>query len=57
LSETYTTNVSASKVSGPHTLKAGLYAEHWAAMKGNNGANFAGNMVFSQDSNNPCNSF
>ena len=34
-------------------MKTGLYAEHWAAMKGNNGTNFAGSMVFTQDGNNP----
>ncbi|MCU1234701.1 MAG: TonB-dependent receptor, plug, partial [Candidatus Solibacter sp.] len=50
---TYTTNVSASKVTGPHTIKTGLYGERWAAMKGNNGTNFAGSMVFTQDGNNP----
>ena len=50
---TYTANLSASKVSGAHTIKTGLYGEHWAAMKGNNGTNFAGSMVFTQDGNNP----
>ena len=50
---TYTANGSVSRVAGNHTLKAGLNAEHWAAMKGNNGSNFAGSMVFTQDGNNP----
>jgi hypothetical protein len=44
---------SLTKIAGSHTLKAGIYPEHWAAMKGMNGANFAGTMNFTQDSNNP----
>jgi len=50
---TFTWNGSLTKVAGGHTLKAGIYPEHWAAMKGKNASNFAGNMNFSQDSNNP----
>ncbi len=50
---TYTANASLSKTLGNHLLKAGLYAEHWAAMKGYNGTNFAGSLVFTQDNNNP----
>ena len=53
---TYTANGSVSKIAGSHTMKAGIYAEHWAAMKGNNGANFAGSLVFTQDSKNPLDS-
>jgi hypothetical protein len=50
---TYTANASLSKTLGNHLFKAGFYGEHWAAMKGLNGTNFAGSMVFSQDNNNP----
>jgi hypothetical protein len=53
---TYNATASITKIAGIHTIKAGFYPEHWAAMKGLNGSNFAGNMNFSQDSNNPLDS-
>jgi hypothetical protein len=51
-------NLSASltKISGGHTIKAGLYPERWLAMKGKNASAFAGNMNFSQDTSNPIDS-
>lgn len=53
---TFNWNGSLTKVKGNHTLKTGIYPEHWAAMKGKNASNFAGTMNFSQDSNNPLDS-
>lgn len=53
---TFTWNGSLTKIAGSHTLKAGIYPEHWAAMKGKNASNFAGNMNFGQDSNDPIDS-
>jgi hypothetical protein len=53
---TFTWNGNVTKIAGGHTLKAGVMPEHWMAMKGKNGSNFAGNMNFSQDSSNPIDS-
>jgi hypothetical protein len=53
---TYNWTASLTKIAGAHTIKAGFYPEYWAAMKGKNAANFAGNMNFTQDSNNPLDS-
>ena len=50
---TFNWTASVTKIVGGHTFKAGLYPEHWLAMKGLNASNFAGTMVFSQDSTNP----
>jgi hypothetical protein len=50
---TFNWTASITKILRSHTLKAGLYPEHWLAMKGLNASNFAGTMVFSQDSSNP----
>ena len=50
---TYNWNGSLTKIAGAHTIKAGVQPEHWAAMKGQNASNFAGNMNFTQDANNP----
>ncbi len=50
---TWNANASLTKITGGHDIKAGIYPEHWLAMKGKNASNFAGNMNFSQDSNNP----
>jgi len=50
---TFNWNGTINKVAGSHTLKAGIYAERWRAMKGFNAANFAGTMNFGSDSNNP----
>lgn len=50
---TFNWNASLTKVTGAHTIKAGVYPERWMAMKGKNASAFAGNMNFSQDSNNP----
>ena len=52
----YNWTASLTKVMGSHTLKFGGAPEHWSAMKGKNASNFAGNMNFSQDSNNPLDS-
>jgi hypothetical protein len=45
-------NAAATKTSGPHVSKLGLYAERWRAVKGENGT-FAGQFKFDQDTNNP----
>jgi hypothetical protein len=45
-------NGTLNKVAGSHTLKTGLYAERWRAMKGFNASNFAGSMAFGSDGNN-----
>jgi len=50
---TYNWNGSLTKLAGSHTIKAGVQPEHWAAMKGQNASNFAGNMNFTQSSTNP----
>ncbi|MBV8903979.1 MAG: carboxypeptidase regulatory-like domain-containing protein, partial [Acidobacteriia bacterium] len=50
---TFNWNGTINKVLGDHTMKAGIYAERWRAMKGLNASNFAGNMNFTSDSNNP----
>ncbi len=50
---TFNWTASVTKIVGAHTFKAGLYPEHWLAMKGLNASNFAGNMNFSQDNTNP----
>jgi hypothetical protein len=49
---TYNANGTLNKTIGGHAIKAGIYAEHWQAMKGLNAANFAGTMAFATDSNN-----
>ena len=49
---TYNANGTLNKTIGAHTLKIGIYGEHWAAMKGLNASNFAGTMAFGTDSNN-----
>jgi hypothetical protein len=53
---TFNWNGSLTKVTEGHTIKVGIYPEHWAAMKGKNASNFAGTMNFSQDSSNPLDS-
>jgi hypothetical protein len=53
---TFNWNASVIKTWKGHTIKAGVYPEHWAAMKGKNASNFAGKMVFNQDSVNPIDS-
>lgn len=50
---TFNWSASLTKISGPHTIKAGVYPERWLAMKGKNASAFAGSMNFSQDTNNP----
>ena len=50
---TFTWNGTLSKVVGAHAFKAGLYAERWRDFKGLNATNFAGNMAFGVDANNP----
>ncbi len=50
---TFNWNGTLNKVIGAHTMKTGIYAERWRAMKGLNASNFAGNMNFTSDSNNP----
>lgn len=49
---TYNANGTLNKTTAGHTIKTGIYAEHWAAMKGLNAANFAGAMAFGSDSKN-----
>ena len=53
---TFNWNAKFTKITGSHQIKAGLYAERWAAMKGQNASNFAGSMNFSQDSSDPIDS-
>ncbi|MGP8243820.1 MAG: hypothetical protein ACLQVN_04785 [Bryobacteraceae bacterium] len=53
---TYNATASITEIHGDHTIKAGIYPEHWAAMKGLNAANFAGTMNFTQDNNDPIDS-
>jgi hypothetical protein len=53
---TYNWNASLTKSLEKHTLKFGIYPEHWSAMKGKNASNFAGNMNFTQSSSNPLDS-
>jgi hypothetical protein len=53
---TFNWNASLTKIWRNHSLKFGVTPEHWLAMKGKNAANFAGNMNFSQDTNNPLDS-
>lgn len=48
---TFIWNGTLNKTAGQHTLKVGIYAERWRAMKGEQ-ANFAGTMAFGTDSNN-----
>ncbi len=50
---TFNWNASLTKIAGGHNIKAGVYPEHWGAMKGKNASAFAGNMNFSQDTSNP----
>lgn len=50
---TWNASASLTKITGGHNIKAGIYPEHWLAMKGKNASNFAGSMNFSQDANNP----
>ncbi|HEY3836723.1 MAG TPA: carboxypeptidase regulatory-like domain-containing protein [Bryobacteraceae bacterium] len=50
---TYNWTASVTKIAGAHSMKFGIYPEHWSAMKGKNASNFAGNMNFSQSSTNP----
>jgi hypothetical protein len=50
---TFNWSTSLSKVHGDHTIKMGVYPEHWLAMKGKNASSQAGTMNYSQDSNNP----
>jgi hypothetical protein len=50
---TFNWNASITRISGPHTIKAGVYPERWTAMKGKNASAFAGSMNFTQDSSNP----
>jgi hypothetical protein len=50
---TYNWSASLTKIAGSHSVKLGIYPEHWSAMKGKNAANFAGNMNFSQNTSNP----
>jgi hypothetical protein len=50
---TFNWNGSLTKILRSHTIKAGVQPEHWAAMKGQNAANFAGSMNFGQLSTNP----
>ena len=49
---TITASSTTTRVAGPHTLKIGLFAEQWRAVKGENG-NFAGTLNFSRDQFNP----
>ena len=49
---TFNWNGTVNKTAGGHTLKAGVYAERWRAMKGFNASNFAGTMAFGSDTNN-----
>ena len=44
---------SLTRIAGSHTVKMGIYPEHWLAMKGKNASAFAGSMNFTQDSSNP----
>jgi hypothetical protein len=53
---TWNANASLTKITGGHNIKAGIYPEHWLAMKGQNASAFAGSMNFSQDTNNPLDS-
>jgi hypothetical protein len=53
---TYNWSASLSKILEKHTLKFGVYPEHWSAMKGKNASSFAGNMNFSQSGSNPLDS-
>ena len=48
---TFNWNGTLNKTAGGHTLKTGIYAERWRAMKGEQ-ANFAGTMAFGADTNN-----
>jgi hypothetical protein len=50
---TFNWNGSITNVRGGHTIKAGIYPEHWLAMKGKNAPSVAGTMTYSQDSSNP----
>ena len=50
---TFNWNGTINKLVRNHSLKAGIYAERWRAMKGFNASNFAGTMAFGTDSNNP----
>ncbi len=50
---TFNWNGTINKVAGPHTMKAGIYAERWRALKGFNASDFAGNLNFGSDSKNP----
>jgi hypothetical protein len=48
---TYNWSGTLTKTSGPHVSKAGIFAENWFEVKGENG-NFAGNFSFNRDTNN-----
>lgn len=54
--DTFNWNGSITNVRGGHTIKAGVYPEHWLAMKGKNAPSVAGTMTYTQDSNNPIDS-
>jgi hypothetical protein len=52
---TFNWNGTLSKIAGEHAVKAGIYAERWRAMKGEQ-ANFTGTLAFGTDVNNPLDS-
>jgi hypothetical protein len=49
----YSVSDSISKVAGPHTLKAGIYAEYAVYLQRHSGGNFAGQLNFGKSSSNP----